>query len=692
MQKKEKILITSALPYANGPLHFGHIAGAYLPGDCYARFKRLQGCDVHYICGSDEYGVAITLSAERAGRSPKEHVDIFHQINKDFFQKLNLSFDHYSRTTWEGHKDMVVPFFLDLLKNGFIEEKVTEQLYSVKDGRFLADRYVVGTCPNCGYESARGDECQKCGFAYEATDLKNPRSVLTGSSLERRPTKHWFLLLEKFRQPLLDWLAQKDWRPNVKNFVRKFIEDLHARAITRDSDWGIPVPLPGAEGKVLYVWFDAPIGYISASRDWAIRQGNPDAWKEYWMDPNCKLVNFIGKDNIPFHAAIFPAMVMGQNQPIKLVDELPANEFYNLEGRQFSKSDGWYIDLDGFFQNYTADQIRYAIGSNAPETSDSEFTWEGFQSACNSDLLGKYGNLINRTLVFAMKNCNGVVPSPKLDLLDQQFLDQIRQLIDRGGIEYDGFSLRKPAKTVMELAQLGNVYFNSKEPWRDAKETGDEEKMDRMKTTIYCCIQCIKALALISSPLIPTTAQKVWAMIGMNGDLSQQNWDQVRDLQVVPGQKFNEPEILFRKVEDDGIKHEKEKLQLLSDKSKAAKEREEAQRAVEFSPLKEAVSIDDFQQLDLRVGIVNAAEKVVKSKKLLKLTVDLGFESRTILSGISEHYEPGDLIGKKVIVVANLKPATIMGIESQGMILAGSLGKDLELVGIGALSPGAVVK
>jgi methionyl-tRNA synthetase len=362
-RQAEKILITSALPYANGQLHFGHIAGAYLPADCYARFARLQGSDVLYICGSDEYGIAITLSADLAGRSPQAHVDLFHAINKDLFAQLNFSFDHFSRTTWKGHVPTVQQFFLDLLAHGYIEERVTDQLYSPQDNRFLADRYVVGTCPKCGFTEARGDECQRCGSSYEATDLKNPRSKLTNAPLVLKATKHWFLLFDRFKDQLTQWLAEKNWKANVRNFAQSYIDDLKPRAITRDGEWGIPIPLPGTEGKVLYVWFDAPIGYISATQEWAQLNGKPDAWKDYWLDPETTYVQFIGKDNIPFHAVFFPAMEMGQNQPYKKVDQLPANEFLNLEGRQFSKSDGWTIDLADFFQNFTADQIRYTLAA-----------------------------------------------------------------------------------------------------------------------------------------------------------------------------------------------------------------------------------------------------------------------------------------------------------------------------------------
>lgn len=671
---KEKVLITSALPYANGPLHFGHIAGAYLPGDCYARFQRLNGADTLYICGSDEYGVAITLSAEIAGRTPKEHVDIYHEVIRNLFQKLNFSFDHYSRTTWEGHQKPVHQFFLDLLENGYIEEKVTDQLYSEKDQRFLADRYVVGTCPGCGFEGARGDECTQCGASYEATDLKNPRSKLTDAPLTLKPTKHWFLKLEMFKERLTEWLDSKDWKPNVVNFIKGYIKDLRARAITRDSDWGIPVPLPDSEGKVLYVWFDAPIGYLSATMDWAKTIGEPEKWKDYWCDKETKLVNFIGKDNIPFHAAIFPAMVMGQNQPYKLVDELPANEFYMLEGRQFSKSEGWYIDLDEFFKTYTADQIRYAIAANAPETSDSEFTWKDFQSKCNSDLLGKYGNLANRILVFSHKTVEGAVPDKhELAQIDREFLDEIKGLVNQAHGCYATFSLRKACQVMMELAQKGNVYFDAKQPWKLAK---DPEKRQELETTLNCCMECLKALALISSPIIPETAGKLWHMLGFEKPLESFSWNTIAVMDMPVGQQLQKPEILFQKIEDEQIDAELEKLHALSKKEVSE------DNLLEF---------DQFTKLDLRVGEILEAEEVKKSRKLLKLKVDLGEEKRTIVSGIRPHYEADQLIGRKVVIVANLKPAKLMGIESQGMVLCGSNGKMLELLSVDTLPVGSKV-
>lgn len=675
----EKILITSALPYANGPLHFGHIAGAYLPGDCYARFQRMQGSDVLYLCGSDEYGVPITINAESSGRTPQEHVDIYHAINKALFEKLEFSFDHYSRTTWPGHVETVQQYFKDLLSHGHIEEKVTDQLYSEKDHRFLADRYVVGTCPKCGFPEARGDECQRCGASYEATDLKNPRSKVSGAPLILKPTKHWFLRFDHFKEQLTKWIDQKQWKPNVVNFAKAYINELHPRAITRDSTWGVPIPLPGTEGKVFYVWFDAPIGYISAARDWAEKIGEKDAWKKYWCDPKTKLINFVGKDNIPFHGVFFPAMTMGQNQPYKLVDELPANEFLNLEGRQFSKSEGWTIDLERFFTEFTPDQIRYYLAANAPETQDSEFTWKDFQSRCNSELLGKFGNLANRTLVFAQKHTNGKMPKVHLLPDDKAFLDKIKELVEEIKNAYSTFHLRKATQLIMELSSLGNVYFDGKKPWSLAKETSTHTAME---TTVGCCIECLKALALVSSPIIPATAQKLWQMIGFKTELETQNWSQIMHESIQAGIELPTPEPLFKKVEDEIIAKEEGLLKANLPQPKS-----------DYLPLKAEIVIDQFAAVDLRVGLVLAVEPVPKSKKLLKFLIDLGFETRTILSGIALHYpDPQVLVGKKVVVVANLKPAKLMGIESQGMILSALSGDQLEIVELKTVKPGDEIR
>lgn len=673
----EKILITSALPYANGPLHFGHIAGAYLPGDCYARFQRLMGADVLYICGSDEHGVAITLSADLAKRSPKEHVDLFHKINKELFDQLEFSFDHYGRTTWPGHVPTTQEFYKALDEKGLIEEKTENHLYSVQENRFLADRYVVGTCPKCGYEEARGDECQRCASSYEATDLKNPRSKLTGSPLTLRPSNHLYLRFDRFKEKLATWIQGKQWKDNVIHFAMQYINDLKPRAITRDSDWGVPVP--NHPGKVFYVWFDAPIGYVSITQEWAQKIGDPKRWEKYWLEPDTKLVHFIGKDNIPFHAVFFPAMLMGQDKPYKLPDEIPANEFYMLEGRQFSKSEGWTIDLKEFFSEYTPDQARYAIAANSPETADSAFSWKDFQMRCNAELLGKFGNFVNRVLVFAKQHCGQKVP--RLTHKDSAFTKQMNGLVSEGEECYRTFHLRKASQVLMELAQAGNAYFDAQKPWALAK---DPAKRSELESVIANSIECIKNLALLASPIIPASAQKIWHMLGFKTELAKGNWHAIHKTPVPEGQHLEEPVILFRKVEDAEIERHIEQLK------QRAKEAA-PMTTTTYKPLKEPISFDQFEKLDLRVAQVIEAEKVAKSKKLLKLLVDLGFEKRTIVSGIALSYEPDQLIGKKIVIVANLAPATIMGIESQGMVLAASLESGLELPQIQNLAPGAVV-
>lgn len=664
-----KILITSALPYANGPLHFGHIAGAYLPADCYARFERLRGNDVLFICGSDEYGVAITLSAELAGRTPQEHVDHFHAINRAFFEKLSISFDHFSRTTSPGHKEIVQQFFHDLLEGGYIEEKEGEQLYSTEEKRFLADRYVVGICPRCGYEEARGDECGKCGASYEAMDLKHPCSKLTGSPLTHRKTTHFYLRFDKFRKKLQAFIAERQWKPNVVHFAESYVDDLKPRAITRDLTWGVPVP--SKKDKVFYVWFDAPIGYISATKEWAEKKKKPDAWKEYWQDPETKYVQFIGKDNIPFHALFFPAMIMGQKQPYKQVDDLVANEFYNLEGRQFSKSQGWYIDLEDFFKRFHPDQIRYAIAASAPEMGDAEFTWKDFQIHCNAELLGKLGNLVNRVLVFAQNNCSAKIPAQsRLEEQDHRFLNGMSRLC--GEIEecYASFRIRKVSGLIMELAHLGNAYFDAKTPWKDAK---DPKTRPLMETTISLCLECIKVLALTCSPIIPATAEKMWQLLGFTTPLEKKLWKEVLLSPLPEGQVLPKPYILFAKVEDEVIEEEMAKLHEMHKKA-------QQKQTAPLTPLKPEINFTDFEKLDLRVGLITEAHKVPKSKKLLQLVVDIGVEKRTILSGISPHYTPEQLVGKKVVVVANLKPAKLMGIKSQGMLLAASIEDKPDLI------------
>ncbi len=670
----DKVLITAALLYANGKLHFGHLAGAYLPADVHARFQRLMKRDVFFVSGSDEYGVAITMSAEKAGRTPREQVDRFHEINTRLFEELSISFDHYSRTTWKGHVQPVQKFFLDLLEKGFIEEKVTDQLYSPSEKRFLADRYVTGECPACGYDKARGDECPKCGASFEATQLKNPRSKETGAKLEKRPTKHWFLLLDKFKDELKEWLAKKNWKPNVVNFIKRYINDLHPRAITRDIEWGVPIPLPDTDGKKLYVWFDAPIGYISATMEWAQQQNNPDQWKKYWLEEETKLIHFIGKDNIPFHTAIFPAMCMGQSLPLKLVDEVPANEFYNLEGKKLSKSEGWYVDLEDFLKKFSSDQLRYTLASNAPETSDSEFTWNDFQLRCNSELLGKFGNFVNRVMVFVKKNHEGTVPPlGPLDDEDQAFLKHIDRITEEARVSFEQYKVRRAAHLLMELAQEGNVYFDLKKPWKLAKE--DKQAM---ATTLHLCLKCVKALSLLSYPILPTTSEKICLMLGETQPLVDAGWEKTLKTPLTPGTVLGKPEILFRKIENEEI--EKEREALFGNQKK------------ESSVDENQITIDEFKKLDLRVGEIVKVQEIEGSQKLFELTVALGEEKRTILSGIKQHFTPESLIGKKVVVVANLKPAKLMGRMSYGMVLAAQEGETLELPVLENIKSGSSVK
>jgi len=655
---RKKVLITAALPYANGPLHFGHIAGAYLPSDVYARYRRLIGDDVLYVCGSDEYGVAITISAEKAGRTPQEHVDYFHAVNKAFFEKLAMSFDHYSRTTNPYHADLTQKFFLDLYENGYIEAHTTNQLYSEKEKRFLADRYVVGTCPKCGFQEARGDECPSCGHSHEAHELKNPKSKVTGDTLILKPTKHWFLRYEKFKDELRNWIDSKPWKPNVINFAKNYIDDLKMRAITRDSDWGVKVPLKGTEGKVMYVWFDAPIGYLSAVIEYAHLKNDPKLFESFWCDPQTELIQFVGKDNIPFHAVFFPAMLMGQKTKYKLVDELPANEFYMLEGRQFSKSDGWTIDLDDFFQKYSVDQIRYMIAASAPESADSEFTWKEFQIRSNSELLGKLGNFVHRVLTFAHQNFGGKVPSSShLKDVDKNLLEKLHKLCQEASKAYSEFSLRKATSVLMEMASLGNQYFDHEKPWVLKKDVNQHKALE---SVIYTCLEAIRLLALVAMPLIPSTSHKILDFLGLNPE-EPIHWDHFIHHCLKEGTLLKLPQILFRKIEDEEIAEEISKL-----KSMSLVKKDE--------PL---ISIDDFKKLDIGVGEVVHIEDIIGSDKLYKLKVRDGTSTRQIVAGLKDVISKEDLLFKQVLILKNLQKAMIRGVESQGMILALKEGKTI---------------
>jgi methionyl-tRNA synthetase len=673
-----KVLVTAALPYANGAIHFGHIAGAYLPADIYARFERLANNQVLFLCGSDEYGIAIELSAESSKRSPQEHVDYFHQKNKDLFEKMAISFDIYARTTWPGHVETTHQYFQDLVQNGYIDERETEQLYSEQEGRFLADRYVVGTCPKCGYENARGDECTRCAASFEATDLLKPRSKLTDAPLTLRKTKHWYLRLDLLKDKLLEWLEKKEWKPNVLHFIKSYIQDLRPRAITRDTKWGVPLPLPNTEGKVLYVWFDAPIGYISAAKEWAIRRKEPESWKDFWLDLNTKLVQFIGKDNIPFHAAIFPAMTMGQNIPYKLVDELPANEFYELEGKKFSKSDGWYIDLEQFLERYNHEVLRYTIASNAPETADSAFTWKDFQHKCNADLVGKLGNFVHRTLVFLRSSHGGIVPEKESpDEKDEAFFERVHALAKQAQECYQHFKVRAACSTLMELATAGNVYFDSKRPWVLAKSKNSQQEMLR---TLYFCLECIKTLAVVFAPLLPEASQKIWQMIGFDGSVYDYGWQKALDLPLHAGKELQEPKLLFTKIEDEQIQKEIDTL-MSSTAQEDAQTKQEAY-----------VTFEDVKKLQFKIAEVLKAERVPKSKKLLRLEITTGTDERVIVAGIGHQFTPEQMVGKKIVCLVNLAPATLMGVESQGMMLVASSGDTLELLGCDHIPVGSEVR
>jgi len=668
----DKWLVTSALPYANGPIHFGHVVGAYLPADIFVRHMRLCGEDIVYICGTDEHGVAITIAAEQAGHSPREHVDKYHKVIREIFDKFRIEFDNFSRTTWPPHYEISKRFFLDLYEKGHISEKETEQFYCDACKRFLADRYIIGVCPKCGFEPARGDECSKCGAWLDPSQLIGPRCRVCGASPQKRLTRHYYLRLQDFSESLKKWLAAKtDWKENVKSFIANMIEEgLEERPITRDIEWGIPVPLPNTEGKVLYVWFDAPIGYISASVEWSQKIGQPDRWKDYWLDPETHLIHFIGKDNIPFHCVVWPAMLMGQKTKYVLPENVPANEFLNLEGRPFSKGDNWYIHLDDFFDKYPADTIRYTLCANMPEGRDADFKWKDFQTRTNSELADIYGNLVNRALRFIESYRDSRIPAAgPLQDIDKAFLDKIIESPVKVKGFIRGYEFRKALFEIMELARAGNKYIDDKQPWRTRKDDPAD-----CSTTLYLSSRLIAIMAYISWPFMPDTAARIWKMLGMRGELRDLRWDKIGDLKLENDQPLGKVEVLFTKIEDETIEAEIRKL-------KADIGAEKDKEIKNLEPLVEnVISYDQFRGMDLRVGKVKVAEAVKKAKKLLRLDVDIGHETRQIVAGIAEYYSPEKMIGKNIIVVANLAPRKLMGLESKGMLLAATLGEKLTLV------------
>ncbi len=665
MADRERYMLTSALPYANGPLHLGHLAGAYLPGDIYARFCRLKGRDTLYICGSDEHGVPIMLRARTEGITPQEVVDRYHALIQESFEKVGMSFDYYGRTSSPVHHQTSQDFFRRLAEKGKFVLKSEEQLYDPQAGMFLADRFVRGTCPSCGYEDAYGDQCENCGTSLSPNDLINPRSAITNARPVLRKTTHWYLPLAKYQPKLEKWIdSHPEWRPNVLGQIRSwFKEGLKDRAVTRDLPWGVDVPAEVAQkagvdatGKKLYVWFDAPIGYISASREWAIQKGDPEAWKPYWQDKDTRLIHFIGKDNIVFHCLIFPAMLMEHGDFI-VPSNVPANEFLNLEGNKFSTSRNYAVWLHEYLEKFEPDSLRYALAINMPETRDADFSWSEFQARHNNELADILGNFVNRTITFIHRYFNGALPSRgPLDELDQELIRTMTAVRDEVAESLDSFQFKEALKRAMNLARFANKYFNDKAPWETRKTD-----LRQCATTLNLCAQAIRALAVVMNPFLPFTSQKIWRMLQLPGTPETALWDQMGQLLLEDGHQLGQAEILFRKIEDEMIQKEIERLQ--EARGGGAAQETSTQN-------KNVISIEDFQKIELKTARVMAAEPVPKAKKLLRLQVDLGEEQRQLVAGLAQHYAPEELVGKTVVIVANLAPAVIRGVESQGMLLA----------------------
>ena len=652
MSKFKRNLITTALPYANGPVHIGHLAGVYVPADIYVRYLRKKGEDVAFIGGSDEHGVPITIKAQKEGVTPQDIVDRYHKIIKDSFEELGISFDIYSRTSSKTHHDLSSAFFKKLYDEGKFIEKTSMQFYDEKAGQFLADRYIVGKCPHCGNERAYGDQCEACGTSLNATDLIDPVSAITGNKPELKETKHWYLPLDQYEGWLKEWILEehKEWKPNVYGQCKSWLDNgLQPRAVTRDLDWGVPVPIEGAEGKVLYVWFDAPIGYISATKDLT-----PE-WEKYWKDPETRMIHFIGKDNIVFHCIIFPAMLKAEGSYI-LPDNVPANEFLNLEGDKISTSRNWAVWLHEYLVEFPGKQdvLRYVLTANAPETKDNDFTWKDFQTRNNSELVAIYGNFINRTLVLTQKYFDNRVPERgELTDYDKEVLAEIPQIVERVEKSLETFHFRDALKEAMNLARLGNKYLADTEPWKVIKT--DEE---RVKTILNICLQISANLSTLMEPFMPFSSQKLREF--MNIDVI--DWGKMGDGVIPAGHELGEAGLLFEKIEDATIQAQIDKL--------LATKKANEMASVKAAPAKENIQFEDFMKMDIRVGKIIAAEKVAKTKKLMKLTVDTGIDQRTIVSGIAQHYKPEDLVGKQVCFIANLAPRKLKGIVSEGMILS----------------------
>jgi len=659
LENPKRYTITAALPYTNGPIHIGHLAGVYVPSDIYARYLRLQGREVLFVCGSDEHGVAISMKAKKEGITPQEVIDKYDGIIRKSFIDFGISFDNYSRTSSKIHHDTASEFFKKLYDNGDFIEEVTEQLYDSKADQFLADRFVMGTCPKCSNEEAYGDQCEKCGSTLNATDLINPKSTITGETPILKSTKHWFLPLDRYQDFLKDWILvghEKDWKNNVLGQVKSWLDDgLKPRAVTRDLDWGIDVPVAGAEGKKLYVWFDAPIGYISATKEWAAREGKD--WEPYWKDAETKLVHFIGKDNIVFHCIIFPAMLKAEGSYI-LPDNVPANEFLNLEGNKLSTSKNWAVWLHEYLLDFPdkQDVLRYALTANAPENKDNDFTWKDFQARNNNELAAIFGNFINRVVVLTNKYYNGIVPQPiEFNAIDEQTLAELKAYPAVISSSVERYRFREAQGELMNVARLGNKYLADEEPWKMVKTDPD-----RVQTQMYVALQIAAALRVLCEPFLPFTACKLSGILKTDLKLGWNDISERSDL-LPAGHQIGEAEILFAQIEDAEIQKQIDKLE-------ATKVANKAENAV-IEPQKETATFEDFSKLDLRVGTILEAEKMPKANKLLVLKVDTGIDMRTIVSGIAEHFSPEEVIGKRVTVLVNLAPRALRGVESQGMIL-----------------------
>jgi methionyl-tRNA synthetase len=657
MKNPKRYLITSALPYANGPLHLGHIAGAYLPADIYVRYLKLKGEDVAFICGSDEHGVPITLRARKEGVSPQDIVDKYHEMIKKSFAELGIAFDIYHRTSDPLHHETASVFFKEMNDKGEFIEKEEEQFFDEQEQQFLADRYIIGTCPKCGFENAYGDQCEKCGTSLSPKELINPKSTLSGNPPVLKTTKHWYLDLEKYQHEWLEkWIDSHkgDWKANVYGQCKSWLNSgLQPRAVTRDLDWGVPVPVPNSEGKVLYVWFDAPIGYISATKAWAKENGKN--WKDYWQSDDSRLIHFIGKDNIVFHCLIFPAMLKAHGDYI-LPDNVPANEFLNLEGDKLSTSRNWAVWIHEYLKDFPGKQdvLRYAICTTLPEQKDNDFTWKDFQTRNNSELVAIFGNFVNRTTVLTHKYFEGKVPAcGTLTDFDKQTLSEISVIKENLEKSIENFRFREAIKTAMDLARLGNKYLADTEPWKVIKT--DEE---RVKTILNVSLQITANLSIIMEPFIPFTAEKLRRFL----NIEKLNWNLAGNTDLLkPGHQIAQAELLFDKIEDEEIEKQIQKLM----DSKAANEIA-GQKA---DPAKDNITYDEFSKMDIRVGTILEAERVPKTDKLLKLKIDTGIDIRTVVSGIAVDHKPEDIIGKQVSILVNLEPRTIKGIESKGMIL-----------------------